>query len=147
MSFDGIPRPSQVNAYTHVLNPYQAQNQARAENDKIPLVQSPHQKDKVKALQKEQHEHAQADEEAESDEFFDEEEAEQLRIFAKMRGIMNFSLENGVRYTFQVNTTTGLIDLVEEMTGNVVLKLMPEELMQLSQKIQRYAGILTDRTG
>jgi uncharacterized FlaG/YvyC family protein len=128
------------------MNPYAAGNSARSDQAHRPMVKALSKEEQIKALQREQHQHDEDDEE-ETPEPFSEEEEEQIRLFAKMRGLMNFSLEQGVHYEFHINPQTGLVDLVESSTGKVVLQLMPDELMQLSQKIQRYAGMLTDRNG
>jgi uncharacterized FlaG/YvyC family protein len=146
MGFDGVPRPAQVNPYTDPLNPYTAANAARLEQAGKPLIKSPGKDEKVKGLQKEKREYPQSDEE-DKGESFSEEEAEQILLFAKMRGLINISLQNDMRYEFHINSETNLVDLIEVASGTVILQLRPEELMQLSQKIQRYAGMLTDRSG
>jgi len=148
MSFDGIPKPSQLTPYaTGSMNPYTAANAARTNNTGTPLVKKLSQEEKIKAAQREEREYHQADDEEERGEAFSEEEAEQIRIMAKMRGIMNLALESGKRYEFQMNSETGFIDLIEVETGILILQMLPEELMTLSQKIQRYGGMLTDRAG
>ncbi len=146
MGFDGIPRPSQITPYTDALNPYIAGNAARAEQAGKPLVKGPQREEQIKSVHKEERQYHEADDEEENEEGFTEEEAEQVRLFARMRGLMNFSLESGTRYEFRMNPETGLMDLVEADSGQVVLTLTPEELLQLSRKIQRYAGMLTDRS-
>lgn len=146
MGFEGIPRPAQVNPYTDPLNPYAAANAARSEQAGKPLIKSLTKEEQVKALQRDNRDQSQSDDDEEG-EAFTEEEAEQIRLFAKMRGLINISLQSGVRYEFHVNPETGLVDLIDMESGQVVLQLQPEELMQLSQKIQRYAGMLTDRSG
>lgn len=146
MGFDGIPRPAQINPYTDAMNSYAAANSARSERSQRPLVKALSKEEQIKALQREQHQEEDTDDEEDAEPFSEEEE-EQIRLFAKMRGLMNFSLEKGVHYEFHVNPHSGLIDLVESGSGKVVLQLMPDELMQLSRKIQRYAGMLTDRNG
>jgi uncharacterized FlaG/YvyC family protein len=147
MSFDGIPRPSSLNPYSDPLGAYAAANAARAEREGKPLVQSLDKEEKIKGLQREQRDQGQADHEDDDGEAFSEEEAEQIRIFAKMRGMMNLALDSAKRYEFRVNELTGLVDLIEMETGRLVLQLTPEELMDLSQKIERYAGVLTDHNG
>lgn len=147
MAFDGIPRPSQITPYTDVMNPYVAGNAARTEQAGKPLVQGPEKEDKIKSVHKEERQYHDAEDEEEKEESFSEEEAEQLKIFARMRGIMNFSLESGTRYEFKINPENGMVDLVAADTGQVAMTLTPEELIQVSQKIHRYAGILTDRSG
>lgn len=146
MSFDGIQKP-QLSQYTGALNPYTAANAARTENQGTPLVKRLNQDEKIKAAQREEQQYHQPDDEEEHGETFSEEEAEQIRLMAKMRGIMNLALESGKHYEFHINTETGLIDLIEVGTGTLILQMLPEELMSLSQKIQRYAGMLTDRAG
>jgi uncharacterized FlaG/YvyC family protein len=147
MSFDGIPKPSQVTPYTDAMNSYAAANAARSDRAGKPLVKGPDKEEKVKGAQRDERQYHEPDEEDEPGEAFSEEEAEQIKIFARMRGLMNFALETGLRYEFQINSETGLVDLLEIGSGKVVLQLLPEELMQLSQKIQRYDGMLTDRSG
>lgn len=148
MSFDGVHRPSQLTPYaTGGMNPYSAENAARLSNTETPLIKKTGQEESVKAAQREERERHEAEDEDERGEAFSEEEAEQIRIMAKMRGIMNLALESGKRYEFQLNVEGGFIDLIEVESGVVILQLLPEELMTLSQKIQRYAGMLTDRAG
>ena len=147
MGFDGIPKPAQLNPYTGSMNPYAAANAARTDNAAKPLIKSPGKEEKVKATQRDEREYHQADDEEERGELFSEEEAEQILLMAKVRGIMNLSLETGKRYEFHLNPENGMIDLIEAGSGTVVLQLLPEELMNLSQKIQRYAGMLTDHAG
>lgn len=147
MSFDGIPRPAQLNPYTGAMNPYLAANAAKTDRAGKPLVKSPHGKERVKGLQRDERQYNEADDDEERGEIFSQEEAEQIQIMAKVRGVMNLALEAGKRYEFRVNAEQGWVDLIEMDTGTVVLQFTPEELMQLSQKIQRYAGMLTDRAG
>jgi uncharacterized FlaG/YvyC family protein len=146
MGFDGIPRPAQINPYTDPMNPYTAGNSARTDKAKKPLVKALSKEERIEALQREQHQPDDSDDQDEAEPFSEEEE-EQIRLFARMRGLMTFSLEKGVRYEFHINAQSGMVDLMEMGTGKVVLQLHPDELMQLSQKIQRYAGLLTDRSG
>lgn len=148
MSFEGIPRPAQVNPYQDPMSAHQAANAARSQHAGRPMIQTPAGDEKIKGLHREERErHAFQDEDEARGNAFDEEEIEQIMLFARMRGIMNFSLETGARYEFRLNPETGLVDLVSLETRQVVLQLLPDELMQLSQNIQRYAGMLTDRTG
>ncbi len=147
MTFDGIPRPSQLNSYADPLNPYLAGNAARVERAGKPLIKGPKGEEKVKGLQREERQYHEAEDEEEKGEAFSEEEAEQIHLFARMRGIMNLALDSGARYEFRINDEAGVVDLVESGTDKIVLQLLPEEVMQLSQKMQRYAGRLTDRTG
>lgn len=146
MGFDGIFRPSQVNIQSDSMNPYLAANAAKTERMRKPLIKGPDQDEQVKSLQKEEKESS-SDDECNDQETLTEEEAEQLHILAKMRGLLNFSLQNGVRYEFHINSEDGLIDLIEAESGKVMLRLLPEEMLRLSEKIQRYAGMLIDRSG
>lgn len=147
MSFEGIPRPAQVNPYTDALNPYAAGNAARSEQAGKPLVKSLNKEERIKGLQRDGRQQGEQDEDEEAGDIFSQEEAEEILLFARMRGVMNLALEQGVRYEFQINPEAGVVDLVRLDTGEVVLQLLPEELMQLTSKIQRYAGVLTDRSG
>ena len=147
MGFDGIIRPAQVNPNTDSLNPNTASNLARADEAGKPLVQKLTRDEQIKALQRENQQYRDAEDEEGQGETFSEEEAEQILLFAKMRGLMNVSLESGRRYGFHVNPLTGMVDMTDLETGELVLQLTPTELMRLSDKIQRYAGMLTDRSG
>jgi uncharacterized FlaG/YvyC family protein len=142
MSFDGLPHP----ITTDVLNPYSAANAAKTDNAGRPLIQKTRHKDHIQPIQREEETRSGPDEEDDTS-YFSEEEADQIQRMAKLRGLMNFSLQNGVHYEFRFNPKTGLIDLIQGNTGDCVLQLHPDEFMNLSQKIQRYAGMLTDRNG
>lgn len=147
MTFEGIPRASQLNPYADGMNPYAAAHAAKTDQAGRPLVKGLQKEEKIKSVTKEDQQQHDHEEEDPQEEPFTEEEAEQVRIFARMRGIMNFSLESGARYEFAINPDTGLVDLTAATTGQVVLTLTPEELVQLSRKIHRYAGVLTDHSG
>ncbi len=147
MGFDGVPRPSQVNPNTSSMNPYTAGNLVRSEEAGKPLVQKLSQGEAVKALYQENREHGAAEDDEAPGETFSEEEAEQILLFAKMRGLMNVSLQSGRRYEFHMNPLTGMVDMTDLESGALVLQLTPTELMRLSDKIQRYAGMLTDHSG
>lgn len=81
------------------------------------------------------------------EDFLSEEEREEILRFAKLRGLMNFAFKEGRRYHFQLNPDSGLVDLIELDTGELQISLRPEELMALSDKIHRYAGLMTDQAG
>jgi hypothetical protein len=147
MGFDGAPRPAQFIPQSDGLNPYTAANLARQDQSAAPRVKGPTAEDPVRSLPRERQDNAQADGDEGESSAFSEEEAEQIRLLAKMRGILNFSLDSGTRYEFHLNPQTGFIDLRVLRTGEVVLQLTPDELMRLSEKIRRYAGMLADRAG
>lgn len=146
MGFEGLPRPSQVNPYTDPLNPYTAGNLARADQAGKPLIQKLSKEEAIKALEEERRRYEQSDDDP-SGETFSEEEAEEILLFAKMRGLMNVSLQSGKRYEFRMNPQTGMVELTAMDSGELVLQLTPIELMRLSKKLQRYAGMLTDLNG
>ncbi len=147
MGFEGLPRPAQVNPYTDPLNPYTAGNLARAEQAGKPLIQKLSSEEAIKALEEERRREQAEEDEEEQGEAFSEEEAEQIRLFAKMRGLMNVSLETGKRYEFRLNALTGMVELVELPSEDLILQLTPLELARLSDKLERYAGLLTDLSG
>lgn len=147
MGFDGIPRPSQVNPYTDAMNPYGAAHLARAEQSSKPLVKRLSPEEAIKALEEERRREQSEENEDEQGEAFSEEEAEQIRLFAKMRGLMHVSLETGKRYEFRLNPLTGMVELVELPSEVLILQLTPLELARLSDKLERYAGMLTDQMG
>jgi hypothetical protein len=145
MSFDGIPRPSQVNPY-NPLGAYAAHNAARADQAGKPLIKSPDKDEQVKALQQDHYRHQEKDDD-ERGEAFNEDEIEAILLLAKMRGLMNFALDPNAHYEFQLNPENGLIELREIATNKLMLRLTPDEMMQLAEKIHRAAGMLTDRSG
>ena len=146
MGFDGIFRPAQVNPYSNPMNPYLADNLARSEAVGKHLVEKTAKEEALEALEEEQRQQQEADDE-EQGETFSEEEAEEILLFAKMRGLMNVSMESGKRYEFHINPETGMVEMIALDTGELVLQLTPVELMRLSDKLQRYAGMLADRSG
>lgn len=146
MSFDGSPRPSQINSCNDPLGPYTAYNAAKSDQLRKPLIKSPDKDEEVKGVQREQHQAADKDSDNRR-ETFDEEELEEIMLLAKMRGIMNFALDPNVHYEFHLNPEIGLVELREVNSGKLMLKLTPDEMMSLSEKIHRVAGILADRSG
>ncbi len=143
MSFDGIPKPSQLHAYADPLSPYIGANQANEAARHQPRVKKNREAYDAEKVNKELEQYY--DPEDEPQEGLNEEEREQILVFAKLRGLMNFSLEQGVLYRFQVNESSELVDLIDSRNGQVMLTLTGDELLQVSEKIQRYAGIITDR--
>ncbi len=143
MSFDGIPRPSQMHAYADPLSPYIGANQASEAARHRPKVGKNKEAYDTEKVNKELEQYHDTDDEPR--EGLSEEEREQILIFAKLRGLMNFSLENGVLYKFQVNDETGIVNLVDPRDDTVMLTLTGEELLQVSEKINRYAGMIADR--
>ena len=147
MSFEGIPRPGQLTPYTDGMNPYAAANAARTDQAGKPLVKGLEKEQKIKSVTREDRQQDEAEDPQEQEqELFSEDEADQIRIFARLRGIMNFSLESGTHYEFTMNQATGLVELTSEH-GDIVLTITPAEMVELSGKIQRYAGVLTDTSG
>lgn len=146
MSFDGIPRPSQINPYSDPLSAYSAYNAAKTERATKPLIQSPDKDEQIKGLQKEQHQQQEKDDD-ERGEAFSEDEIEEIMLLAKMRGVMNFAMDPNTHYEFQFNPESGLVELREMASGKLMLKLTPDEMMELSEKIHRAAGMLTDQSG
>ena len=146
MSFDGIPRPSQINPYNDPLGAYSAAYAAKAEQAGKPRIQSPGKDEGLKGLQKEEHQQADLDED-EQGQAFSEDEAEAILLLAKMRGVMNFALDPDVHYEFHLNPKSGMVELREASTGKRMLQLTPEELIHLSEKLHRAAGMLSDLSG
>ena len=146
MGFDGIPRPSQVNPYNNPLNPYTAANAAGADRAAWPLVKGLSKEEQVKGLQEDHHRHREEDED-EQHKPFTPEEAEEIMLLAKMRGVMNFALDAEVSYEFHMNPETGMVELREVETGKLMLKLTPDEMATLAEKLHRAAGMLADRNG
>jgi uncharacterized FlaG/YvyC family protein len=145
MGFDGIPKPAQYSP-TGPLNPYLADHAAKAERAKKPQVRRQENDENVTATHKELP-HYGDEQENHARHELTEEEYEQIMTFAKMRGIMNLAFEQGEKYHFNVNPQTGLVDIIAERTGHIVLSITPLELMEMTQRIHRYAGVLTDRSG
>jgi len=145
MSFDGI-RPSQMHTSADPLSPYLAAHEARTEEARRPQVKQTTKDESSTAVHKELPQYGEEEEEDEQP-VLSEDEAEQILLFAKMRGIMSGALEKGTKFRFQINAETGMVELRDAGTGNIVLTMTPSDLMQLSGKIQRYAGVLTDRAG
>lgn len=146
MGFDGLFRPAQILPQTDSLNPYAAAHLARHDQASAPRVKAPDKDDGVHSLPERQEQPA-SDEDEEGRPEFSAEEEEEIRLMAKMRGIMNFSLESGTRYEFHINAVSGMVDLIAVGTGECILQLTPEEVIRFSEKIHRYAGMLMDRAG
>lgn len=152
MSFDGVPRPTQLNAYSDPLSSYLASNEASEEARRKSQIKDIDKLAKSNpSRRKDEEDGFDGDDPGSHKRWIDydlmsEEERELFRKFAQVRGLMNFSLESGARYSLQINTQTGMVDLVEQGTGQIKLSLTPTELHELSQRMERYAGIMTDRS-
>ncbi len=146
MSFDGSPRPIQLNPYNDPLGAYSAAYAARAEQAGKPRIQSPGKDEGLKGLQKEEHQQTDQDQD-EQGQTFSEDEVDAIMLLAKMRGVLNFALDPDIHYEFSLNSASGLVELREVSTGKRMLQLTPEEMIQLSGKLHRAAGMLSDLSG
>jgi uncharacterized FlaG/YvyC family protein len=68
-------------------------------------------------------------------------------LLAKMRGVINFAMDVNVQYEFRLNPQSGMVALYETESGKLMLQLTPDEMMRLSEKLHRVAGMLTDQSG
>lgn len=146
MSFDGSPRSSQINPYSDPLSAYSGANAARADRVGKPMIQSLSKDEKVKALQREEHDQT-ADEDEDRHAALSEEELEEIMLLAKLRGVMNFALDPEIHYEFRLNPQSGLVELAEVASGKVMLKLSPDEMATLAEKLHHAEGRLADREG
>jgi FlaG protein len=147
MSFEGLPRPF---PRTDAMNPYLASNLAHAERMKTPMIKPLEADEAIKALEREPdnpHDKEDGDEDHSQGELLTEEELSDLHKMAKLRGIMDFSLETGTRFDFKLNPLTGMVTLVNCETGEVIMELDAEEVNRFAHKVTRYAGTLTDLNG
>jgi uncharacterized FlaG/YvyC family protein len=145
MSFEGLQRPL---PRTDALSPYTASNLARADNAHMHQIKPLEAEEALKALEREpENPGEQEKEDADHSEILTEDEVHDLRLMAKMRGIMDFSIETGTRFEFHVNPLSGRMELMNADTGELILELTAEEVMRFSHKINRYAGVLMDQAG
>lgn len=142
MSFDGVPKPSQLSPSTDPLSPYLGANQAAYEAQNRPKIQKSQASEKSKAVDHQSGDYL--NEKEDKDEGLQPEEYEQILILARLRGIMNLSFKEGVLYQFHFNEETGLVELINENENTVMLTLSVEELLQVSQRMSRYAGRMSD---
>ncbi|MBX2859999.1 MAG: hypothetical protein KTR14_02100 [Vampirovibrio sp.] len=145
MSFDGVHRPSQLNA-PDPLSPYTGAYRAEAERRGKPQVKSVKKDQSTDEVNPFLPRYNQDEEEA-NPEWLSEEEQEQVLRFAKIRGLLDFSFKHGTRYRFQLNETSGFIELVEEESQEILMSLTVDELTDLFQRLDRYMGVMTDREG
>lgn len=145
MSFDGVARPSQLNPYADPLSASLGAHEAAREARRKPRVEKKRDAYEAIAAHKDLARYDLDDDEASADTLSDE-EREQVLLFAKLRGVMNLSLETGALYRFAYNEQTGQADLLHDRTGQVVLSLSVEELLQLSQRMARYTGMIANRS-
>lgn len=132
------------------MNPYLASNLAHADRSKTPMVKPLEADEAIKALEREPespHDEEDGDKERSQGELLTEEELSDLHKMAKIRGIMDFSLESGTHFDFKLNSATGLVTLVNCQTGEVIMELTAEEVNRFAHKVTRYAGTLTDMNG
>jgi len=147
MSFEGLPRPLVRN---DAMNPYLASSRAQADRMNTPKIRPLEADEAIQALEREPdnpNDRDDAEKDPREGELLTEEELSDLRKMAKLRGIMDFSLESGTRFDFHLNPQTGLVGLVNTETGELILELDADEVQRFAHKINRYAGTLTDMNG
>ena len=144
MSFDGVPRPTQLNPYADPTNPCVGAHQASHAAAHRPRVSGNKETFGSEGVRKELAQYRDS-EDKESKEELTDEEREQLMLFAKLRGIMNFSLDSGVLYRFDFNDETERVELIDDRDGSVVLVLTIDDMLAMSLRMERYAGMITDR--
>lgn len=145
MGFEGIIRPNPLQS-GNPLNPYAADQALKTANAKKPEVKKPHSDENTTGVYQELP-HYNEKEERKHQDHLSPEEYEEVMLFARMRGILNLALSESELYQFHINPDTGLVELIAEGTGQIVMTLTPDDLMSLTEKIHRYAGMLADRNG
>ncbi len=65
---------------------------------------------------------------------------------AILKAQFNLNLDSSLVYEFIFNEKTERMELIDALSGNVLLSLTPEEFIQVTQNMNRNAGIITDRT-
>lgn len=143
MAFDGISRPSQLNAYADPLNPYIGANDAAESAKRKPKIKGNRETFEEDETFKKLDQYHGDDNDGSDD--LSEEEREEIMKFARIRGIVNFALESGVTYEFTYNEESGLVDLQDTRDGKVMLSLSIDELLGLSDRMARYCGLMTNR--
>ncbi|MGE0200303.1 MAG: hypothetical protein AB7P76_04970 [Candidatus Melainabacteria bacterium] len=141
MGFDGIPSFRRVDH----LNPYAAEQAAKSDNIHRPKIGKPESDEGVHEAPK--HLAGDPDDDENKHAPLTDQELEEVLRFARLRGILSLSFETGALYEFQLNPERGTVDLVKQDSGQVVLSFAPSELHELMQKLDRYAGFLSDRAG
>ena len=76
-----------------------------------------------------------------------ERDAERIQAFARLKGAFHIALEEGVPYEFRCSDCGARFDLVNLRTGETVLSLDPGDMEELVRSLERYAGMLADRSG
>ncbi|MBK8189555.1 MAG: hypothetical protein IPK79_03810 [Vampirovibrionales bacterium] len=144
MSFDGVARPSMLNPYADPLSASLGAHEAARETRNKPRVEKKRGAYETIGSHKDLARYS-VDED-EQGEGLSEEEREQVLLFARLRGLMNFSLDNSVLYRFVYNPESGRADLVDDRNQRVMLSLTIDELLRLSQRMVRYAGMIADKS-
>lgn len=142
MGLDGLSKPGSFNIGLDPINPYLAANQVKVEGQKAHQVKKSRKKSLVKNFVEEERESFQSDNTTEH--FFSEADQEEIILFAKLKGLLNVSLTKGTAYLFRWNNETNLIELVSKSDEQVLLTLKQEEMLRLSDRIERYQGMLSD---
>lgn len=140
MSFDGLTQNIPAVSSGSQFAIYQAEKN-RKKSAIPPVMDNP---DWIDEVHKENAQHP-PDDEGKHKHRLTQEEQEQILAFAKLRGIVNLSFEEGIVYRFQVNEATGMIELIEDSSKKVMFEFSPEELSDVFSRLARYAGHVADQ--
>jgi len=141
---DGGIRPSQLNPYAQPLSSEAGVFAAAMSNAKRPSIEQLRRSQRNKALAKEK---GVAQDDLPDDEealWISEDEQAELLAYAKLRGIMNLAFHEGHKFRFQWDDDLAKVVLVQEPEGTILLVMDPEDLQELSERMHRYAGMLTN---
>lgn len=151
MSFNGLPPPSQINpAIASPANPYPVpiQTDAPRRIEAVrPSEESPSSRQDDDTEAEDPQSQAGGGKPKKREFGLSEDQRRRLQKMASFRKAATAALEAGTRYRFDIDPKTGDILLVVADTGQVAMQLTPEELYDLSDSLERVAGLLADQAG
>ncbi|MBY0450035.1 MAG: hypothetical protein K2X01_05355 [Cyanobacteria bacterium] len=148
MGFESLP-PNRVQPYGSPNPGFISDVYGTRGTPFVHRVHEPKPGEESKAFDEEEHADASNEEGAQKrkQQTLQQDEREKLLKWAKLRGLFNLTLDDDGVYSFEINPSTGNVDLVELRSRTIVLTLSPEEIVTLWQQLDRHGGTFTDQAG
>lgn len=153
MVFDNIPRPIQINPALDNLNMQMAGQIFVDRVSSAERVKGVEASEDSKNLENKTGTHQesadQMDAQQDREQFLSREDRQYIIELAKMRGLLNFTLDEDKTYRLKINPHSGLVELIEILhadTGKVLLTLSNEDLQKIAQHTD-HSGLFKDELG
>lgn len=140
MGMDGLYRPAQHVGYTDNLGHLDASDRAAELAKKSSQINQHRTVDEVDKDPKERADGQRKQDQPKKDDVLEDELQDLLC------SQFNITLQPDILYRFVYNEATERFELIDSSTGSVVLSLMPDAFIQVTENMRRNSGLITDQT-